>query len=132
MFKAYEEPAYAQPWLYRVGHSTSQQWGFIAERLFVDDEEVRSSPTQSFGNSLTMGGDIKFKDINGDGVISDLDRVPIGFPTRPEIIYGFGPSITFKSFDFSFFFQGSARSSFWIRSEEHTSELQSRENLVCR
>ncbi len=117
MFRAYEEPAYAQPWLYRVGHSTSQQWGFIAERLFVDDEEVRSSPTQNFGNAPTMGGDIKFKDINGDGQISELDRVPIGMPTRPEIVYGFGPAITYKNFDFNFFIQGSARSSFWIDPE---------------
>jgi TonB-linked SusC/RagA family outer membrane protein len=117
MFRAYEEPAYTEPWLYKVGHSTSQQWGFIAERLFVDDEEVRSSPTQNFGNAATMGGDIKFRDINGDGQISDLDRVPIGFPTRPEIVYGFGPSLTFKDFDISFFMQGSARSSFWIDAE---------------
>jgi TonB-linked SusC/RagA family outer membrane protein len=116
-YSAYEEPAYDEPWLYKVGHSTSQQWGFIAERLFVDDEEVRSSPTQSFGNAPTMGGDIKFRDINGDGEITDLDRVPIGLPTRPEIIYGFGPAIRYKNFDLNFFIQGSARSSFWIDPE---------------
>lgn len=117
MFRAYEEPAYAEPWLYRVGNSTSQTWGFIAERLFVDDEEVRSSPTQVFGNAPTMGGDIKFKDINNDGQITDLDKVPIGMPTRPEIIYGFGPAITYKNFDFNFFIQGSTRSSFWVDPE---------------
>ncbi|WP_205702893.1 SusC/RagA family TonB-linked outer membrane protein [Botryobacter ruber] len=114
IFKHYEEPAYNEPWLYKVGHSTSQQWGYIAERLFVDDEEVRSSPTQAFGNQPTLGGDIKFKDINGDGVITSLDQVPIGFPTRPEIVYGFGPAISYKNFDINFFMQGSARSSFWI------------------
>jgi hypothetical protein len=43
--------------------------------------------------------------------------VPIGLPTSPEIIYGFGGTIAYKSFDFSFFFQGSARSSFFINSE---------------
>ena len=40
--------------------------------------------------------------------------VPIGFPTSPEIVYGFGFSATYKSFDIAAFFQGSARSSFWI------------------
>jgi TonB-linked SusC/RagA family outer membrane protein len=113
-YNAFEEPAYAQPWLYRVGHSTSQRWGFIAERLFVDDEEVRSSPNQNFGATPTMGGDIKFRDVNGDGEITDLDRVPIGSPTRPEIVYGFGPAVRFKNFDFNFFIQGAARTSFWI------------------
>lgn len=116
-YSAYEEPVYDEPWLYKVGYSTSQQWGFIAERLFVDDEEVRSSPTQNFGNSPTMGGDIKFRDINKDGQITDLDKVPIGWPTRPEIIFGFGPALQYKNFDINFFLQGSARSSFWIDPE---------------
>lgn len=113
-FKAYEEPAYDNYWSYRVGHPTSQRWGYIAERLFVDDEEVRNSPTQQFGNTRTMGGDIKYRDVNGDGQISTLDMVPIGHPTSPEIIYGFGLTGSFKGFDLSAFFQGSARSSFFI------------------
>jgi len=61
-----------------------------------------------------MGGDIKYRDINNDGIISSLDRVPIGYPTEPEIIYGFGFSTGYKGFDFSCFFQGLARESFWI------------------
>lgn len=116
-YSAFEEPEYAYPWQYRVGHSTAQRWGYIAERLFVDDEEVRSSPTQNFGNNPTMGGDIKYRDINQDGIINVLDQVPIGYPTRPEIVYGFGVSATYKGFDINAFFQGSARSSFWIDAE---------------
>lgn len=61
-----------------------------------------------------MGGDIKYHDVNKDGKITELDKVPIGYPTTPEIIYGFGLSTGYKGFDFSMFFQGSARSSFWI------------------
>lgn len=127
-YKAYEERAYDYPWMYRVGYSTSQTWGYIAERLFVDDEEVRNSPDQRFGNNLTMGGDIKYKDINGDGVINDNDQVPIGFPTRPEIVYGFGFSASYKGFDFNAFLQGSARSSFWIDPEATAPFLQYRSN----
>src|SRR5690606_11531398 len=74
--------------------------------------EVANSPRQNYGDY--MGGDIKYRDVNGDGQITNLDRVPIGFPTIPEIIYGFGFSYGFKAFDISAFFQGSARSSFWI------------------
>jgi hypothetical protein len=109
----WESPDYsATPWLSKIGSNINQQWGFIAERLFVDDAEVANSPTQ-FG--MVMGGDIKYKDVNGDGNISDLDKVPIGFPTVPEINYGFGLSVGYKGFDASFFFQGSARQSFWLR-----------------
>jgi hypothetical protein len=61
-----------------------------------------------------MGGDIKYRDVNGDGEITSLDLVPIGLPTNPEIVYGFGISARYKQFDISAFFQGSARSSFWI------------------
>ncbi len=61
-----------------------------------------------------MAGDIKYRDINNDGIINSDDRVPRGYPTQPEIIYGFGASLRYKNIDFSFYFQGSARSSFFI------------------
>jgi len=111
-FEVFEEPNYTERYLSRVGQPLSQQWGYIAERLFVDEEDVRNSPQQTFGEYLA--GDIKYRDVNRDGIISSLDMVPIGYPTDPEIIYGFGFSTGFKGFDFSAFLQGSARSSFWI------------------
>lgn len=100
------------PWLSRIGEPLSQTWGYVAERLFVDNYEVANSPVQTFGEY--MGGDIKYRDINEDGQINSLDRVPIGYPTHPEIIYGFGISTGYKNFDLSCFFQGLARESFWI------------------
>jgi TonB-linked SusC/RagA family outer membrane protein len=100
--------------LSRSGYSFSQQWGYVAERLFIDDEEVANSPDQSFFGSTVRAGDIKYRDINGDHVINADDRVAIGYPTQPEIIYGIGPSITYKRFDFGFMFQGAARSTFFI------------------
>ena len=56
--------------------------------------------------------------MNGDGVINDLDQAPIGYPTSPEINYGFGLSAGYKEIDFSFFFSGSARSSFFISARD--------------
>ncbi|HHU98192.1 MAG TPA: TonB-dependent receptor [Petrimonas sp.] len=111
-FTVYEEPDYSSmPWLSHVGQSLSQNQGYVAERLFVDEDEVRNSPLQ-FGDY--RAGDIKYKDINGDGKISDLDKVFIGYPQSPEIVYGFGVSMGYKNFDLSCFFQGLARESFWI------------------
>ena len=112
-YRVYEEPDYSQtPWRSRVGQKLSQEWGLIAERLFVDDADVINSPWQQFGEY--SAGDIKYKDINRDDVIDARDMVPIGFPTTPEIIYGFGFSVGYRNFDLSAFFQGSAQSSFWI------------------
>lgn len=111
--KKYEEPDYSDvPWRSRIGLKINQPMGYIAERLFIDEEEVNNSPRQQFGEY--GAGDIKYKDINGDGQINTDDIVPIGFPTVPEIIYGTGFSMGYKGFDLSLFFQGSARSSFFI------------------
>src|SRR5690606_10794533 len=89
-YRVYEEPVYENEWwMTRVGYPLNQPRGYIAERLFLDDEEVLNSPSQNFGSAVNIAGDIKYKDINGDGAITSLDQVPIGFPTVPEIIYGF-------------------------------------------
>ena len=112
-YSKFEEPDYsAIPWRSKIGTKLNQPFGLIAERLFVDEEDVLNSPKQQYGEY--MAGDIKYKDINKDGLIDDRDKVPIGYPTTPEIIYGFGFSIGYKSFDFNCFFQGSAHSSFFI------------------
>ncbi|MDR0386077.1 MAG: SusC/RagA family TonB-linked outer membrane protein, partial [Prevotellaceae bacterium] len=98
------------------GQKISQEYGFVAERLFLDDDEVYNSPVQFSGVGYGAG-DIKYKDINGDGMINDNDKVPIGYPKTPEINYGFGISAGYKNLDISCFFQGSARSAFWIDPE---------------
>lgn len=111
---AYDEPDFLKyPNLSRVGHSVDQRLLYIAERLFVDDAEVRRNPIQNIGGQV-MAGDIKYKNLadgNGvyDGVIDANDRQYTGMPTTPEIVYGFGPSFRYKDFDFSLFFQGAAR-----------------------
>jgi TonB-linked SusC/RagA family outer membrane protein len=107
-----DEKNYPDEYLKQKGHNIKQGWGLIAERLFVDEVEILHSPTQDWPGY--MAGDIKYKDVNGDGVVNDNDRVPMGYPTVPEIQYGFGLSAGYKNFDFSFFFQGNARVSIFI------------------
>jgi TonB-linked SusC/RagA family outer membrane protein len=109
----YDEVSYPEELAYRsiIGNSARQTYGYVAERLFIDHEETLNSPTQ-FGEY--SGGDIKYRDVNGDGLISENDKVPLGYPTIPEIVYGFGGTLGYKNLDFSIFFQGSARSTFFI------------------
>lgn len=113
-FTNFEEPHYAEPWRYQTGQPINQTFGYIAERLFVDDKEAANSPAQNFGGLQAAGGDIKYRDVNGDGQITERDMVPIGLPTVPQIVYGFGISSGFKGIDLSIFFQGLARESFFI------------------
>ncbi|MBN2660146.1 MAG: SusC/RagA family TonB-linked outer membrane protein, partial [Tannerellaceae bacterium] len=73
--------------------------------LFESEADIANSPKQTFNDSL-VPGDIKYKDINGDGMINDYDRVAVGYTTIPEINYGFGVSAGWKGIDLSVFFQG--------------------------
>ncbi|MDR0836508.1 MAG: TonB-dependent receptor [Tannerella sp.] len=114
-----DEKDYADEYLKKVGYNINQTWGYVAERLFVDDLEIAHSPSQTSFGTYTAG-DIKYRDLNGDGVINSNDRIAMGYPTIPEIQYGFGLSSGYKNFDLSFFFQGNARVSFYIQPEQIT------------
>lgn len=94
------------------GHRVDQARGLIALGLFKDYEEIRNSPTQTFGE--VMPGDIKYKDINGDGKIDKYDRVAIGATKRPNLTYGFGTSAKWKGLDASVHFQGVGKSTIQI------------------
>ena len=73
----YEEPQWAEAYRYTTGQPISRNYGYIAERLFVDDKEVQNSPTQIFstGGKAPRAGDIKYRDLNNDGKIDDADKV---------------------------------------------------------
>ena len=95
-----------QLWDYQntYGYAVYQQRGLIAEGLFESQEDIDTWPKQTFGD--VKPGDIKYRDVNGDGVIDVFDVVPIGYTHVPEINYGFGISASFLGFDASIFFSG--------------------------
>jgi TonB-linked SusC/RagA family outer membrane protein len=115
-FVEYAEPGFKENYRSLIGQPLYRNSGFIAERLFVDDNEALNSPTQIFSANgpAPKGGDIKYRDLNGDGKIDDADKTYFGNPTVPQIVYGFGLSTRFKSFDLSSFFQGQAKVAFMI------------------
>lgn len=108
-----EEPEYRWSYLSNIGWPINTWKGYIAERLFIDEADVANSPKQELGG-IVRAGDIKYKDINGDGRVNSDDQVHIGYPIVPEITYGFGLSGGYKNFDLSFFMQGQDRVSFFI------------------
>ena len=100
------------PYQYERGYRVDQEKGLIALGLFKDYDDIRNSPKQEFG--VVQPGDIKYKDVNGDGVINNGDRVAIGATRRPNLVYGIGASVAWNGFDFNVHFQGAGKSTFPI------------------
>ena len=87
--------------------------GYQALGLFKDEEDIRRSPIQtSFGGQLRPG-DIKYKDINGDGVIDANDRVPLSRTTMPVLMYGFGGEFRYKKLTLGVLFKGTGKTDFY-------------------
>ena len=111
-----DDPDFIQyPNISRVGHSVNSFLLYEAQRLFIDQNEVKNSPDQLLGGDV-MAGDIKYINQpdaygNYDNVINSNDRIYAGYPEVPEIVYGFGISAQLKHFDLSIFFQGVGRTS---------------------
>lgn len=109
---AYDEENTIYGYKQKIGHRINQAMGYVALGLFKDYDDIRNSPTQSW--TEVMPGDIKYKDINGDGVINDNDKVAIGATTKPNLTYGFGISAQWKGLDASVHFQGAGKSTYFI------------------
>lgn len=112
----YDEPA-SRIGTYRAqtGRSRNELLGLTAERLFLpedfdaDGNLLPGIPRQDgVGGTNLQPGDIKYKDLNGDGAITEEDAGFIGGTNDPRKVYGFGGVIAYKNFDFNFFFQGVA------------------------
>ncbi|MEG1749628.1 MAG: TonB-dependent receptor [Tannerellaceae bacterium] len=128
--KIFEAPhTYDFPERRRTGRPWGTQFGLDAIGLFQesdfdkegnliqdqDNDGINEIATHTFSKVRT--GDIKYRDVNGDGKITGEDECVIGKPILPEIIYGFNPKVSYKDFDFSVFFQGTGNSSLILTKE---------------
>ena len=84
--------------------------GYQSIGLFKDWDDVRNSPAQ-FGT--LMPGDIKYRDVNGDGVINSDDRVPLSYSTYPLMMYGFGGEFRYKQFTLGVLFKGTGKTDYF-------------------
>ena len=106
----YDEPNYEAVWKRKIGQPLSNSWGYVAEGYFKDQADIDNHADQTGLGSQVRPGDIKYRDINGDGTINSDDQVMLSpFGSTPRIQYGAGLNLVYKKLDFGIFFNGSAQ-----------------------
>jgi len=129
------EPEDLEPWLRQTGRPINQPFGYTfigyytkeeAEQIAADKEANR--PNQIPSPDVTVrAGDLKYKDINGDNVINDYDKGPIGKPNLPTTNIGWTIGASYRNFSLSILFQGAFNYSFDVRGtgiESYKSQFQ--------
>lgn len=108
--KHWEEANPRYPYQEASGYPFGAIRGYHAIGLFKDWDDVQNSPAQ-FGK--VMPGDIKYRDVNGDGVINSDDRTPLSYRTLPLLMYGFGGEFRYKDFTLGVLFKGTGKTDFF-------------------
>jgi hypothetical protein len=109
----WEQPPTKYPYQSFNGFPVNRIQGYVATGLFRDDQDVTSSPVQTFGGEKVRPGDIKYADINGDGVIDSDDMLFLSDPTFPRLMYGFGGEIKYRNFTIGVLFKGTGKTDFY-------------------
>jgi len=92
-----------------AGYPVNVFYGYVTDGIFQNQAEVNAHAVQTPGSNSatsTAPGDIRFKDLNNDGVINDKDRAIIGNP-NPKFTFSLNNTFTYKNFDLTIFLQGS-------------------------
>lgn len=106
----WEEANPRYPYQEASGYPYGTIRGYHAMGLFKDWDDVNNSPTQ-FGK--VMPGDIKYRDINGDGVIDTNDKTPLSYSTYPLLMYGFGGEFKYKNVTLGILFKGTGKTDYF-------------------
>ena len=101
------------PWRYQTGRRVGENFCYIFDHFVADQEEADRLNAMNGGSGFGMWGevqpgDVVYKDMNGDGAVNNYDRAAVGNPRTPEIQYGIPVGMSYKGFDFSMLWQGSA------------------------
>jgi hypothetical protein len=95
------------------GLPVNYRMGYISEGLFTQEEI--DNPTIARNEDMTIqAGDVRFRDVNSDGIINENDKTRIGYNHVPEVMYGFGVTAAWKGFNIGAFFQGAGNVEFLI------------------
>lgn len=124
------DEAYDEAYQYRAGRPLDVSYGYICEGFFNDQAEIDNHARQTFGT--VRPGDLKYKDVNGDGVIDSKDQVELGKNGWSAPPFSFGLNLTVKYKNFSLFAMGSGQtgsidfktsSYYWNRGTSKFSEV---------
>ena len=101
------------PWRYQTGRRVGENFCYIFDHFVADRDEADRLNAMNGGSGFAIWGpvqpgDVVYKDMNGDGVVNNYDRAAVGNPRTPEIQYGIPVGLSYKGFDFSMLWQGSA------------------------
>lgn len=109
----YDEPSYSDPDQERqnkkTGQWTDRVFGYVSDGLFTSQSEIDGLDyvyNETQGNISIKSGDIRFKDVNKDGLLNWKDKVEIGKGTTPHWEGGFNIDLSYKNFDLTALFQG--------------------------
>jgi TonB-linked SusC/RagA family outer membrane protein len=108
-----DEPSAAYPWLSQTGHPIDQPFGYTFVGFYQDQNDIDHSAKPNTGSTI-MPGDLKYKDLNGDGVIDQYDKSAIGKPNMPSTTFGLTLGGSFKGFSISVLLQGTTGFSFGV------------------
>jgi TonB-linked SusC/RagA family outer membrane protein len=100
------------PWMNLTGFSIGQYYGLVSDGFFNTPQELANRPYNTYTSNVATLGDIRYKDINGDGKIDNKDIVPIGYSNLPEYHFNATIGFNFKGFDASVLFIGTANGSY--------------------
>jgi TonB-dependent starch-binding outer membrane protein SusC len=106
--------------VFQKGYAPGTFYGYKTDGLFQTQAEINNSPTQAGARP----GDIKYKDINGDGVITSADQTNLGNPF-PKFTIGWNLNLTYKQFDFTSFLyisEGNKIFKAWDRNATYTNK----------
>jgi hypothetical protein len=103
-------------WMNKTGFSIGQRFGLKSDGLYNTPEELTNRPYNNYTSNKATLGDIRYVDLNGDGIIDNKDVAPIGFPNFPQYHYGFKIGFNYKGFDMNLLFNGTANGSFFVNS----------------
>lgn len=101
-------------WMDATGHAIGQYFGLVSDGFFNNAKELNNRPYNTFTNNIATLGDIRYKDINGDGIIDAKDEVPIGYSNIPQYYFNLKLGVAYKGFDINAVLSGSARGSYYL------------------
>jgi TonB-linked SusC/RagA family outer membrane protein len=103
------------PWTVRTGQRLNQPFGYVFDHFVQDQAEADDITNNGRQFGKVIPGDLRYKDLNGDGKITQLeDQVALGHPRTPEIQFGVPMDFSYKNFDISFLWQGAANTSIFL------------------